>query len=72
MEKFYFWGIKSNAMDDKDFQLLMDLFERLAKEAKTLTKEQALKNLFEAGIIDKNGRHTKPYRNIAKFIKPIK
>jgi hypothetical protein len=59
-------------MDDKDFQLLMDLFERLEKEAKTLTKEQAQENLYSAGILDKKGKFTKPYRNIGRYFKPIK
>ena len=65
-------GIKSNAMDDKDYQLLLDLLKRLAKEAKTVTKEEAQDDFYRAGILDKKGKFTKPYRNIGKYFKPIK
>jgi hypothetical protein len=51
-------------MSEKDVQVLIDLAEELAK---TLTKEEALKSLVAAGILDKNGNYTKPYKELGKI-----
>jgi hypothetical protein len=52
-------------MSDKDIQRLMDL----AKEEllKPCTKEEALQQLIDAGIFDKDGNYTEPYKALAEF-----
>ncbi|MRG48588.1 hypothetical protein GFS24_25955 [Chitinophaga sp. SYP-B3965] len=47
------------------------LFKRLVKEnrEKPLTAEEATKKLQDAGILDENGEHTKPYENLGRWIK---
>jgi hypothetical protein len=47
-------------MSEQDFQLLMDLMKRVAE--KVLTKEEALADLVSAGIFDKDGNYTEPYK----------
>ena len=47
-------------MSEKEFQLLMDLMKREAE--KVLTKEEALAELISAGIFDKDGNYTEPYK----------
>jgi len=59
-------------MSDKEYQLMLDLLKRLAKEAKTVTPEEAQETLYSAGILDKKGNFTKPYRNIGRYCKRIK
>lgn len=49
-------------MSEKEFQSLMDLMKRAAEEAKDLTKEEALAVLVRAGIFDKDGNYTEPYK----------
>jgi hypothetical protein len=46
-------------MSEKDFNLLMDLAERLLKQ--DVSKEEALQSLVRAGILDASGNLTKPY-----------
>lgn len=46
-------------MSEKDYNVLMELAERLQK--KKFTKEEALQSLIRAGIRDENGNYTKPY-----------
>jgi hypothetical protein len=50
-------------MSDKDFQLLMDLADELL--SKEVTKEEALRSLVNAGILDEEGNLTEPYKNLA-------
>ena len=47
-------------MSEKEFQLLMDLFARKLKEKPS--KEEALAALVSAGIFDKDGNYTEPYK----------
>ncbi|HEV2483402.1 MAG TPA: hypothetical protein VGS79_27245 [Puia sp.] len=47
-------------MSEEEFQLLMDLFKRKAEE--TYTKEESLAILVRAGIFDKDGNYTEPYK----------
>jgi hypothetical protein len=47
-------------MSEKEYQLLMDLMKRAAE--KVLTKEEALAALVSAGIFDKDGNYTEPYK----------
>lgn len=57
-----FVGLNAKAMSEKEFQSLMDLFKRAAEEARFLTKEEALAQLVRAGIFDKDGNYTEPYK----------
>ena len=48
------------------------LREFLAEELKKpVTREEALQNFIDAGIMDKDGNFTEPYKNLAKITKPI-
>ena len=49
-------------MSEKEFQLLMELFERTAQEK--VSKEEALASLVSAGILDKDGNFTEPYKDL--------
>lgn len=46
-------------------------FRQLSKEMKEKppTKEEALKSLQSAGILDENGEFTKPYENLGRWVK---
>lgn len=46
-------------MSEKDYNVLMELAERLQKQK--FTKEEALQSFIRAGILDENGNYTKPY-----------
>lgn len=46
-------------MSEKDFNLLMDLFD--PELCKDVSKEEALQSLVNAGILDASGNLTKPY-----------
>ena len=59
-------------MSEKDYKRLMDLAAKLLEDTKSMTKEEALDNLCFAGILDKKGNFTKPYRNLSRVVKPIK
>jgi hypothetical protein len=50
-------------MTEKDFKLLMDLAEK--KLHQEVTKEEALRSLVNAGILDEEGNLTEPYKNLA-------
>jgi hypothetical protein len=52
-------------MTDKDIQLLMDVAKRAMQEVKT--PEQALRSLQLAGILDKDGNYTPPYKDLEKL-----
>ena len=56
-------------MSDADYKRLRDLFAEELK--KPVTKEEALRELMEAGIMDKDGNFTEPYKNLASVITPI-
>ncbi|NII26557.1 ATP-binding protein [Pseudoflavitalea sp. X16] len=49
-------------MSDKDFNNLMKLAQKLAQEKPT--KEEALRSLVRAGILDENGNFTPPYASL--------
>jgi hypothetical protein len=51
-------------MSSKDVQELIALAKELEKH---LTKEEALKSLVAAGILDKGGNYTKPYKELEKL-----
>lgn len=53
-------------MTEKDYQKLMDIAERRLK--KGYTKEEAQRALYNAGIYDKEGNFTKPYKNLARVV----
>ena len=50
-------------MSEKDLQLLIELAKELEK---SLTKEEALKSFIAAGILDKAGNYTQPYKELEK------
>ncbi len=50
-------------MTEKDFKLLMDLAEK--KLHQEVTKEEALRSLANAGILDEKGNLTEPYKDLA-------
>ena len=52
-------------MSEKDFQRLMDLFDPKLREK--VSKEEALRSLMNAGILDEEGNFTKPYENLARL-----
>jgi hypothetical protein len=49
-------------MSDKEFQMLIELAE--AELKKGCTQEEARRSLYDAGIYDKNGNFTKPYKHL--------
>jgi hypothetical protein len=50
-------------MSDKEIKKLTDLAKQ--KLEQNLTREQALASLVAAGILDTQGKYTKPYRRLA-------
>jgi uncharacterized protein GlcG (DUF336 family) len=56
-------------MNDNDiaYKLAMESAKKALK--KKVTKEEALQDLVSAGILDKDGNFTGPYRNLAKYFK---
>ena len=50
-------------MSDKDYQRLMDLADQQLK--KRVTKEEAIRSLCNAGILDINGNFTEMYKELA-------
>ena len=44
---------------------------RIAAEARKriTTPEEALRTLIRAGILDKDGNHTKPYKNLGRAVR---
>jgi hypothetical protein len=49
-------------MSDKDYQRLMDLADEELK--KRVTKEEAIRSLYNAGILDMNGNFTEMYKDL--------
>ena len=50
-------------MSDKDYQRLMDLADQQLK--KGVTREEGLRKLYNAGILDMNGNFTEMYKDLA-------
>ena len=50
-------------MSEKDFNLLMELVNQ--KLHQEVSKEEALRSLVNAGILDSSGNLTKPYEDLA-------
>lgn len=50
-------------MSEKDFNKLMELADQ--KLGQIVTPEEALRSLVNAGILDTNGKLTKPYKDLA-------
>ncbi|MDB5090764.1 MAG: hypothetical protein JWR09_4758 [Mucilaginibacter sp.] len=50
-------------MSEKDLKILIALAKELEKD---LTKEEALKSLIAAGILDEGGNYTSPYKELEK------
>ena len=53
-------------MSEKDIKRLTEL--ALKKLERGVTKEEALRSLQQAGILDKKGEFTSPYQNLAKAV----
>jgi len=51
-------------MSEKDLQVLIALAKELEKD---LTKEEALRSLIAAGILDDAGNYTPPYKELEKI-----
>jgi len=67
----YFYGIKSNAMTDKEYERMMESDRKFFEEVKKMTKEEALAFLVRCGHLDKNGNFTEPYKHLATVVKSI-
>lgn len=52
-------------MSDKELQMLIDLATEKLK--KGYTQEEARLALYNAGILDKDGNFTEPYKNLARL-----
>ena len=50
-------------MNDKDYQRILDLAEEQLK--KGVTREEGLRKLYNAGILDMNGNFTEMYKDLA-------
>lgn len=50
-------------MSEKDFNLLMELFDQ--KLHQEVSKEEAIRSLVNAGILDSSGNLTKAYEDLA-------
>ena len=57
-------------MSEKDFKIFEEFTKRLL--ATPVSKEEALRQLQTAGILDSDGNHTAPYRLLGKYCKPVK
>jgi hypothetical protein len=51
-------------MSTKEIKNLIELAKKLKKE---VSKESALNTFIGAGILDKNGEFTEPYKNLNSF-----
>ncbi len=54
-------------METNQIKLLMQLAKELKAKSKTKTKEESLKTLQDAGILDKSGRYSKNYPELRKL-----
>ena len=56
-------------MNEQDIRNLRNI--ALEGLKKSLTPEEALRSLMDAGILDENGNHTAPYQNLGRAVKAI-
>ena len=70
MKYFLYFVVQSTTMSERDIKNLMDLADEQLKKA--VTREEAIHELMDAGILDKNGNHTEPYQNLARALTPIR
>jgi len=56
-------------MSEQDLKNLENI--ALEQLKKGYTREEALRDLMNAGILDKDGNHTEPYQNLGKVVKTI-
>lgn len=52
--------------DDEEFQRLMDFATELSQ--RKFTKEEALQELVDAGILELNGNFTEPYKALQEYM----
>lgn len=55
-------------MSEKDLKLINDLAKKELERAGSMTKEEARRKLVDAGILHKNGKYTKPYKNLERAV----
>ena len=55
------------SMSNKDITKLTELAKEKLK--KGVSKEEALRSFVRAGILNKEGKFTKPYENLARVVK---
>lgn len=63
---FNFALLNETPMSEKDYKLLMELFKRKLEEP--ATKEEALRSLMNAGIVDADWNFTEPYQHLASIV----
>ncbi|MBW0179307.1 hypothetical protein [Sediminibacterium sp.] len=51
-------------MSEKDINNLLELVESQNQQIASLTKEEALQSLVEAGILEKDGKYAQPYQEM--------
>lgn len=56
-------------MNEQDIRNLRNI--ALEEQQQGFTREEALRALMDAGILDENGNHTEPYQNLGKAVKTI-
>jgi hypothetical protein len=62
---YLFLPYNHTTMSEEDIKRLRDIARERLK--KGFTREEALEALMRAGILDKDGNHTPPYRNLDKI-----
>ena len=55
-------------MSEKDLKLINDLAKKELERVGSMTKEEARRKLVDAGILNKNGKYTKPYKNLERAV----
>lgn len=55
--------------NDIAYKLAMDSARKALK--RKVSKDEALRSLIRAGILDENGNFTAPYQNLAKVVKYV-
>jgi len=68
---FFYFVVQSTTMSEQDIKNLMDLADEQLKKGYS-SREEALRDLMAAGILDKDGNYTEPYQNLAKALIPIR
>jgi hypothetical protein len=56
-------------MSKEDIENLMNIARELKK--KTFTREEALRELIHAGILDENENFTEPYKHLGEAVKRL-